>query len=133
MCKSACVREVEMDHSLADRDLNVSPVIESQVRPPCTELILDDPAYSQNTAVTSNADRSQKDGSGQPVSPVIPSCAYPTLPGSLTFHGGMGGCRLFFFFSFFFIFSFFSKFFFLFFSNLNYFSFFFLLFWPTFF
>jgi len=26
---------------------------------------------------------------------VIPSRAYPTLLGSLTFHGVMGGCRLF--------------------------------------
>jgi len=39
-----------MARSLAeDRDLNVaSPIIESQVRPPSTESILDDPAYSQN-------------------------------------------------------------------------------------
>ena len=40
-------------------------------------------AYSQN-------------GSGQWVSPAILSCTYPTLLGSLTFHRGMGGCRLFF-------------------------------------
>ena len=39
-----------MVHSLADWDLNVaSPIIESQVRPPHTESILDNPAYSQNT------------------------------------------------------------------------------------
>ena len=39
-----------MARSLAeDRDLNIaSPIIESQVRPPSTESILDDPAYSQN-------------------------------------------------------------------------------------
>jgi len=30
-------------------------------------------------SVTSNADQSRKDGSGQRVSPVIPSCAYPIL------------------------------------------------------
>jgi len=33
-------------------------------------------------------------GSGSP--PVIPSRTYPTLLGSLTLHGGMGGCRFFF-------------------------------------
>jgi len=32
---------------------------------------------------------------GNSSSPVIPT--YSTLLGSLTFHGGMGGCRLFFF------------------------------------
>ena len=47
------------------------------------------------TPVTGNVDQSRKDGCGQRVSPVIPSRAYPTLLGSLTFHGGMGGCRLF--------------------------------------
>ena len=40
---SAFWREVEMAHSLADWDLNVaSPIIESRVRPPRTESILDD-------------------------------------------------------------------------------------------
>ena len=35
--------------SLADWGLNIaSPIIESRVRPPRTESILDDPAYSQN-------------------------------------------------------------------------------------
>ena len=39
-----------MAHSLADWDLNVaSPIIEWLVQPPRTELILDDPTYSQNT------------------------------------------------------------------------------------
>jgi len=59
--------------------------------------------------VTGNVDRSRKDGSGQWVSPVIPSRTYPTLLGSLTFHGGMGGCRFYFFFLFFFFFIFLSQ------------------------
>ena len=54
---------------------------ESRVRLPrtCTELIARMP-------VTGNADRNQKKGSGQWVSPVIPICAYPMLLGSLTVH-----------------------------------------------
>jgi len=39
-----------MAHSLADWALNVaSPIIKLRVRPPHTESILNDPAYSQNT------------------------------------------------------------------------------------
>ena len=82
----------------------------------------------QPTARTPVTVAELKDETGQRVSPVIPSVhAYPTLLGSLTFHGGMGellGCHFFFFFiQVFFLCLFFPQVFFQVFSFLFFFSF----------